>query len=191
MLALVKPFITKYLLYIKVAVVVAALATSAWAGHEWTKRGFEAAQARAVTAAVEEYKDSVERAERKAQQLMAANAESAVRFQTQVAALQSANHKLRKKIKNVEESNPPCQLSAGFVGVYNSSIQRANAPMSAPVGDSAALEGTDGRASSAGIGDVLANHDAVMTICGKWKAQLDEIHNLYKQVKREDTSAGH
>lgn len=176
--------LTPYLTYIKIGIIAIALSASAWTGHEWTRRGYEAKEAKYISAAAATYEKSVKAYEAKIVELEQ-NADEAVgKMQSRVAALSTDNQKLSKDIRNATKNQPACTFTAGFGSVWNDSTNRANGqgvpagaenPESAPSANGAATDIT--RES------LLTNHDAVTQICGKWKAQLDSIIEWDARIK--------
>lgn len=176
--------LTPYLTYIKIALVVAALSASGWAGHEWTRRGYEADKARDLSAAAATYEKSVKAYEAKIVELEQ-NADEAVgKYQSKVAALTTDNQKLSKDIRNATKNQPACTFTSGFGSVWNDSTNRANG-----AGVPAGAENSEGAASANGAAtditreSLLTNHDAVMQMCGKWKTQLDSIIEWDARIK--------
>lgn len=174
--------LTPYITYVKIGAVVAAITVSGWAGHEWTRRGYEAKEAKYVSAAAAQYEESVKVYEAKIVELEQ-NADEAVgKMQSRVTALTTDNQKLSKDIRNATKNQPACTFTAGFGSVWNDSTNRAN-------GVSAGTENTESAASANGAAtditreSLLTNHDAVTQQCGKWKAQLDSIIEWDSKIK--------
>lgn len=174
--------LTPYLTYVKIAVVVIALSASAWAGHEWTRRGYEAEKARDVSAAAAKYEASVSEFKAKSLALQASNDAAVVKLQNKLSAVRTDNQKLTKDIANATKNQPACSFTAGFGGVWNDSISRANG-VSAGTENPSGASSSDGTATDITRADLLTNHDAVMQQCGKWKAQLDSIIEWDGRIK--------
>lgn len=168
-------FLTPYLTYVKVALVVAALTAAGWVGHEWTRRGYEANEARNIAAATAKYEASVDAYKANIAALEKTYGETVSQYQTKVAKLATNNQKLTKDITNATKNQPACSITAGFGSVWNDSINRANGRVPAGTEDTTGVASADGRATDVTRADLLTNHDAVMQQCGKWKAQLDSI----------------
>lgn len=165
-----------YVLYIKLALISAALIGTGWTVHTWDKRGYEAAQLKATQVAAATYEKSAKAYEAKIVELQQDSDEAVGKYQSRIAALTTDNQTLNRKIKNASQKQPACALTAGTVWVWNDSTNRANGHgVPADSEDTSGVLSSDGRITDTTIQDLLANHDAVTQVCGKWKAQIDSI----------------
>lgn len=175
--------LTPYITYIKIAAVAAALIGAGWIGHEWTRRGYEADNAKALATANAEYAKSVDQYKSEIYDLQERNDEATGKFQSRITALTTDNQKLTRNIANATKNQPACTFTAGFDSVWNDSIKRANGGVPAGTEDTTSAASADGRVTTLTRADLLTNHDAVVQQCGKWKAQLDSIIEWDKNNK--------
>ena len=180
MLDLLRP----YLLYIKLAVYAVAIISVAWTTHEWDRRGYEAQKARDISTAAANYEKSVAEYKNQIFELQQKSDEAVGKYQSKIANLATDNQKLTRKIANATKNQPTATFTVGFGGVWNDSINRANG-QGVPAGTPDTEGATDADRAVADItrADLLTNHDAVMQMCGKWKAQLASIIEWDAKVK--------
>lgn len=176
-------FLAPYVMWVKLALIAAALAGSAYMGHEWTRRGYEADKARDISTAAAKYEESVKAGQAEAARLTTINDWTSASYNMRLQQLATDNQKLQRNIKNATSNQPACTFTAGYQWVWNDSIKRANGNgVPAGVADTGGTESSNAAPTRIDRGTLLTNHDALMQACGKYKAQLDAILEADKKA---------
>jgi hypothetical protein len=177
--------LSPYLLYLKIAAIVAVLAGTAWVTHQWDVRAYAAAQVVALEKAASEYKASVDMFNKRIAELTGINDDVVAKNQAIKAKLDVSQAQLRKEIANATAKyitpegkivdQPDALFTVQFGRVWNSAVERANQGVPAGAADSTGAVEPDLRPADITRQSILDNEADILKQCGKWKADLDSI----------------
>lgn len=172
--------------YIKIVVLIGAMAGAGWLGHKVTQAHYLAESAKITEKAAKEYnesvtqfKQSIAKKDNILREVRKTNIELAKR-------LKLSETKYEEAIKDAIEGSVVAGYSVGFGRVWNDSICRANGMPGCP-GDSGGLA-SDRRASNITSEALIRNHGELMRKLATCYRNLENIKSLqdkYRQSLQE------
>jgi hypothetical protein len=174
-------FVNPYMRYIKIGVMVAALAGAGWVGHKTTKAYYLAEMIESKVIAeelyrqsVNELKESIEFKDKVIQEVRNTNKELVRRIKVSQAKYEEA-------VKDAVKGSVVSGYSVGFGRVWNDSICRANG-MPGCDGDPGGLA-SDRRPSTVTSEALLRNHGALMEKLSTCYRNLENIKALQDKYR--------
>lgn len=166
-----------YMMYIKIAAVVAILAFTFWGGHHVAFLSCEAGKTKAVLQAQALLEKSIKQYQKRLETLEGINSATVTENQAVKAKMKTDRSKFEKDLQNATSKTGDVKLSVGYWRLWNGSNLRTNGSVPTGTPDTASTVEENNTITDRGLSDTLRNHDEVTQLCGEWKADLDSIFN--------------
>ena len=165
-----------YLLYIKIGLAVMAVAGAFWFGHHTASNACKAGQTKAAIAANVLLEKSIKQYQDRIGELEGINRKVVEDKAVAIARMKTDRSKFQRELANATPKDaPPAQFTMDFIRLWNDSISRVNGSVPAVAPDTVSITLPDHRIADTTRDALAVNHDALMQICGEWKANLDAI----------------
>jgi len=169
-------FLQPYLLWIRVALLIALPALGFWAGSSWTGNADKAKQEQAVIAMNVAMQHEIAKYQQQVREQQVKDDAVVGKLQSDLSAMTTDQLKLKQEIKDAT-SKYSALFSMEFARVWNDSTYRANNRLSTGETYSSGAQSPDNRLSDVTGETILTVHDSIMQECGRYKAALKAIYD--------------